>query len=67
MGHVKHSLWGFSDLGLSGWFLSGEGALLPKVTNPQAPSAASAPLGTSNDNGPKALCFLLLAVSTLFS
>lgn len=37
---------------VGGWFLAGEGALLPEVTRPQAPAAAPAPLGTSHDNGP---------------
>lgn len=56
---------GFSDLGLSGWFVSGEGALLPKVTSPGTPSGASALLGPVMTMDLKALCFLLLALSIL--
>lgn len=52
-GHLERSVWGFSNLGLSGRSLSWDGALLPNVTSPAAPSAAPAPLWTCNNKGHK--------------
>lgn len=60
------SVWGVSNLGLPGWFLSWDGTLPPHVTSPQAPSAAPAPVWSSDNNGHEGFLLFCVLLSVIF-
>lgn len=56
---------GFSDLGLFGWFLSGDGGTPSYGNKPTNSFRSLCPLGPAMTMDLNALCFLLLALSIL--